>query len=243
MAIEVTGLSSSLTPINRPEPRAPEVEDGPSPVVATEAINNRAPRQDVEIEMALRQRASGESALVEESSALANTQQERGELLDRLNTERERVAGGLDQNLSADEQQALDAERGQLTEDTLTALERIRANALASPFGNGMEDAGPLPENGFFVRDRSQTLDNLDTAISALERLAEQESGRINDLQASFNTSRSEQLSPGSQPVVDADEATYLAAEVSRQIRDEAPVDVNGLSTADRSTVLSVLQA
>lgn len=243
MAIEVTGLSSSLTPINRPEPKAPEVEDGPSPVVSTEATNNRAPRQDVEIEMALRQRASGERALVEESSALANAQQERGELLGRLNTERDRVAEGLDQDLPTKERQALDAERGQLTEDTLTALERIRANALASPFGNGVEDAGPLPDNGFFVRDRNQTLDNLDTAISALERLAEQESGRITDLQASFSAWRSEQLSLGNQPVADADEATDLAAQVSRQIRDEAPVDVNGLSVADRSTVLSVLQA
>lgn len=238
MAIDVTGAANSILPANRQDPRpvdAPQTRPVPPPT--------QTPAQpDVAVDTALGQREAANRALVDEASDVGSRLQDNRDLINRLQTERERVATGDDQGLSDTQRQALEESRGQLSEDAFAALQRIRENALEDPFGTGNFDAGTLAEDGFFVRNPAQTLDNLDGAISALERQSELLGNRANELQDTFNAQQDSRLSEGNTPIVDNQEAVQAAADLQQQIRDEAPLDVNGLSQQDRSVVLGALQ-
>ncbi|GGX67647.1 hypothetical protein [Saccharospirillum salsuginis] len=238
MPIDVTGAANSILPFNRQDPRPVD-----APQTRTVPPNAETPAQpDVEVNTALGRREAANRALVDEASNLGAQAQDNRELIGRLQTERDRVAGGEDQGLSDTERQTLEEERGRLTEDTFAALRRIRENALEDPFGTGNFDAGALPDDGFFVRDPSQTLDNLDSAVSALERQTELIDNQVGELQEAFNSDRDNRLSDGNTPIVDDEEAFQAAAELEQQIREEAPFDINGLSQQDRSIVLGALQ-
>lgn len=238
MAIDSIGLTGQLNPINRQETRTPD-----APTVARQEPSN-AERQappDVQVDTALGRREAASRALVQESSDLGVSQQEREALLDRLRTTRDALASG-ESGTSLDDRQIASPEFRQLAEDSLEELQRIRENALADPFGQGIEDAGGLEVDGFFVRDLGQTLDNMNSVISALERQSALEGSRIDDLQATFDADQAGQLSPGNAPIGDSEEAAQVAAQLSEQIREETPLDINGLSTDQRSTVLNALQ-
>lgn len=239
MAIDVTGATNSILPLNRQEPRATETQSSPPAPARQDAP---AVQPDVEVDTALGRREAANRALVNEASDVGVQLQENRELTERLRTERDRVATGEDNNLPEDARQTLQAERDQLSEDTFEALRRIRENALEAPFGNGNFDAGALPEEGFFVRNPAETLDNLDSAISALERQTELLGNQADELQETFNAGQDERLSEGNTPIENDREAVRVAAQLEQQIREETPFDVNGLSAQDRSVVLGALQ-
>jgi len=239
MPIDVTGAANSILPLNRQDPRS---VDAPQTGTVPPNGNNTPVRPDVEVNTALGQREAASRALVDEASSLGAQAQDNRELIGRLQTERDRVASGEDQNLSDTQRQTLEEERGRLTEDTFAALRRIRENVLEDPFGTGNFDAGALPEDGFFVRSPTETLDNLDSAVSALERQTELIDNQVDELQEAFNSEQDSRLSEGNTPIVDDQEAFQAAAELEQQIRDEAPFDINGLSEQDRSIVLGALQ-
>lgn len=238
MPIDVTGAANSLLPLNRQEPRPLDTSGTPTVPPRIEAPEI----PDVQVDTALGRREAANRALVDEASDLGVQVQDNRELLERLRTERERVANGDDLNLSDEERQPTLEDRRQLSEDTFAALRRIRENALEDPFGNGIYDAGTLAEDGFFIRDPSETLDNLDSAISALERQTELLDDRIGELQETFNSDRDTRLSEGNSPIIDNEEAVREAAQLELRIREEAPFDINGLSEQDRSIVLGALQ-
>lgn len=243
MVIEVTGMGGGLTPINRPQPSNTQAEKEVTPVTPTPRSDNRAPRQDVEVEMALRQRDASRRDQVEQSARIGEAQQQRVATLDVLNSERDRLTRNAELDLPVEERTALFANRAQQTEDTLEALQRIRENALADPFGTGDEDLGPLPADGFFSRDgNSRLLTELDSTISALERQSALAADRLTSVSETFNKSRDSQLSPGNSPIESREEAMRQAAQVSQQIREQTPLNVIGLTAEDRSAVLNALQ-
>lgn len=233
MLTDVTGSNATLGSINRPEPRAPQV---PTPAQQDPSPQERqTPAPDVQVDTRFDRRTSAERSLVQEASNLAISQQSRGEVVDQIRSERDQIAAGGSTELTEG--------REQLSEQAAEALQTIRERALSEPFGEGIEDLGPLPDNSFFVRDRGETLSNLNGTISALERFSELDVTRLNEVEQEFNASQDARLSPGSTPIGSADEAETVATAVQQQLAAETATDVNGLTDIESSTVLNALQS
>ena len=230
---DVTGSNATLGSINRPEPRAPQA---PTPARQEPSPQERqAPAPDVQVDTRLDRRTSAERSLVQEASSLAISQQSRGEVVDQLRNERDRIAEGGSTELTDD--------REQLSAQAAEALQALRERALSDPFGQGIEDLGPLPDSSFFVRDRGETLSNLSGTISALERFSEAESSQIDELQQQFNAIQDERLTPGNTSIDSAEEAEAVTTAVQQQLAFENITDANGLTSVEASPVLDALQS
>lgn len=233
MLTDVTGSNATLGSINRPEPRAPQA---PTPARQEPSPQERqAPAPDVQVDTRLDRRTSAERSLVQEASSLAISQQSRGEVVDQLRNERDRIAEGGSTELTDD--------REQLSAQAAEALQALRERALSDPFGQGIEDLGPLPDSSFFVRDRGETLSNLSGTISALERFSEAESSQIDELQQQFNAIQDERLTPGNTSIDSAEEAEAVTTAVQQQLAFENITDANGLTSVEASPVLDALQS
>ncbi|WP_157600116.1 hypothetical protein [Saccharospirillum impatiens] len=233
MLTDITGSNATLGSINRPEPRAPQA---PTPARQEPTPQERqTPSPDVQVNTTLDRRTSAERSLVQEASNLAISQQSRGEVVDQLRTERDLIAEGGSTELTEG--------REQLSAQAADALQEIRERALSEPFGEGIDDLGPLPDNSFFIRDRGETLSNLDGTISALERFSEAESSQLDQLQQTFNASQDERLSPDNTAIESADEAETAVIAVQQQLAAENITDANGLTSIEASTVLDALQS
>ncbi|WP_108126686.1 hypothetical protein [Saccharospirillum mangrovi] len=250
MPIEPTGSLNALNPLNRQDSlNAPATRNAEQATPAAPTPNQSAVEPDVQVDTSLDSRRAALRAQVQEANDLAVAQQDRGEVLEQLRGERERFGQSasetpdeaVDEN--AAQQPSQSTENRQLSEDTFAALERIRALALEDPFGVGSADAGPLADNGFFVRSRTQTVDTLDRAISALERQSDRDTGRLAALQEAFNSNQSATLSEGNTPLPDSDSASSTAAQLASDIRQQRPTELFGLNEEDRDTVLSALQS
>lgn len=250
MPIEPTGSLNALNPLNRQDNlNAPASRNAEQATPPAPTPNQNAVEPDVQVDTNLDSRRAALRGQVQEANELVVAQQDRGELLSQLRTERERLAPVADDNAAdtsddndnALTDQAIDRS-SLLSEDSFAALERIRALALEDPFGVGSSDAGPLADNGFFVRSRTQAVDSLDQAISALERQTDLDTGRLQALQEEFNSNQSATLSEGNSPFSDADSAGSAAAQLALDIRQQAPTDLFGLAEEDRDTVLNALQ-
>jgi len=165
---------------------------------------------------------------VQESSNLAISQQSRGEVLDQLTTERDRIASGESTGVSPETQEA---------------LQTIRERALSEPFGEGAEDLGPLVDDSFFLRDRGAILGELDGAISALERFAELDASQQTGFEEAFNAIQDARLSPDNTAIESADEAETIASAVQQQLTAQSITDINGLTSVEATPVLDALQS
>lgn len=233
MLTDVTGSNATLGSISRPEPRAPQAStparQEPSPQ------ERQIPTPDVQVDTRLDRRTSAERSLVQEASNLAISQQSRGEVVEQLRTERDLIAAGGSPDLTES--------RERLSEQAGEALQSIRERALSEPFGQGIDDLGPLPDNSFFIRDRGETLSNLEGAISALERFSEAESSQIDQLQQAFNAIQDERLTPGNIAIDSAEEAATVTTTVQQQLAFENITDANGLTSIEATPVLDALQS
>lgn len=233
MLTDVTGSNATLGSINRPEPRAPQA---PTPARQEPSPQERqTPAPDVQVDTRIDRRTSAERSLVQEASSLAISQQSRGEVVDQLRSERDQIAEGGSTELTEG--------REQLSAQAAEALQALRERALSDPFGQGIEDLGPLPDSSFFVRDRGETLSNLNGTISALERFSEAESSQIDQLQQSFNAIQDERLTPGNPAIDSAEEADSVTTAVQQQLAFENITDANGLTSIEASPVLDALQS
>lgn len=241
MPIEPTGSLTGLNPLVRQDTLdAPQTRSTERAAPQPASPNQTAAEADVQVDTTLDSRRAASRAQVEQANELAVAQQDRGEVLEQLRGERERLTQNSDQNREANNAQP---ERTDLlSEDTFAALDRIRALALEDPFGTGAADAGPLADNGFFVRSRQQAVDTLDQAISALERQSELDTGRLEELRENFNQRQDASLSDGNTPFSNGEEAGSAAAQLALDIRQQTPTDLFGLGDEDRQTVLSALQ-
>ena len=240
MPIEPTGSLNPLNPLNRQDSlNAPQTRANEQATQAPQSPNQNAVQADVEVDTSIDSRRAAIRAQVQEANELAVSQQDRGEVLDQLRGERERLAQNTDQADSRSDQQ----ENPRLvSEDSFAALERIRSLAVVDPLGTGSADAGPLADNGFFVRSRQEAVDTLDQAISALERQTDLDTGRLEELRETFNTNQDATLSEGNTAFTDGEEAGSAAAQIALDIREQTPTDLFGLGEDDRETVLSALQ-
>lgn len=233
MLTDVTGSNATLSSINRPEPRAPQA---PTPARQEPSPQERqTPAPDVQVDTRLDRRTSAERSMVQEASGLAISQQSRGEVVDQLRSERDQIAEGGSTDLNG--------RREELSAQASQALQEIRERALSDPFGEGIEDLGPLPDDSFFVRDRGEALGNLDGAISALERFSEAQSSQIDQLQQEFNALQDERLTPGNIAIESTEEAADLVTSVQQQLAAENVTDSNGLTSIEASPVLDALQS
>lgn len=243
MPIEPTGSLNPLNPLNRQDSlNAPQTRATEQATPAPQSPNQNAVQADVEVDTNLDSRRAAIRSQVQEANELAVAQQDRGEVLEQLRGERERLAQGSD---DADNEQPGNqslVDESLVNEDTLAALDRIRALALEDPFGTGSADAGPLADNGFFVRNRQDAVDTLDQAISALERQTDLDTGRLEELRETFNANQDATLSEGNTAFTDGEEAGSAAAQLALDIREQTPTDLFGLGEDDRETVLSALQ-
>lgn len=243
MPIEPTGGLSNINPLNRQDNlNSTQSRAAEQAVPASASANQNAVQPDVQVDTSLDSRRAAIRAQVQEANELAVSQQDRGEVLDQLRGERERLTQSPDETDASQNNQAQPDAAPLVNEDTLAALDRIRALALEDPFGSGSADAGPLPDNGFFVRNRQDAVDTLDQAISALERQTDLDTGRLEELRESFNNNQDATLSDGNSSISDGDEAGSAAAQLALDIRQQTPTDLFGLGEEDRETVLSALQ-
>ncbi|PTY35696.1 hypothetical protein BGP77_08605 [Saccharospirillum sp. MSK14-1] len=240
MPIEPTGSLNNINPLNRQDTlNAPQTRVAEQTAATAQTPNQNAVQPDVQVDTSIDSRRAAIRSQVQEANELAVSQQDRGEVLEQLRGERERLAQGSDETENPTEQ----PERESLVnEDTFAALDRIRSLALEDPFGTGSADAGPLADNGFFVRSRQQAVDTLDQAISALERQTDLDTGRLEELRETFNDNQDATLSEGNTSFTDGDEASSAAAELALEIREQTPTDLFGLGEDDRETVLNALQ-
>lgn len=243
MPIEPTGSLNNLNPLNRQDNlNAPQTRAAEQTTPAPQSPNQNAVQADVQVDTSIDSRRAAIRSQVQEANELAVSQQDRGEVLEQLRSERERLAQGSDdaENEQSGNQSLVD--ESLVNEDTLAALDRIRALALEDPFGTGSADAGPLADNGFFVRSRQDAVDTLDQAISALERQTDLDTGRLQELRETFNTNQDATLSEGNSAFSDGEEAGLAAAQLALDIREQTPTDLFGLGEEDRETVLNALQ-
>jgi len=239
MPIEPTGSVNALNPLNRQDNlNAPQTRVAEQRSPAPQTPNQNAVQADVQVDTSIDSRRAAIRSQVQEANELAVSQQDRGEVLEQLRGERERLAQSSD---GADPQtepsQRQPESQSLVNEDTLAALDRIRALALEDPFGSGSADAGPLADNGFFVRNRQDAVDTLDQAISALERQSDQDTGRLEELRDTFNENQDATLSEGNTSFTDGEQAGSAAAQLALDIREETPTDLFGLGEEDRETV------
>ncbi|MFG1497000.1 hypothetical protein ABMA57_10220 [Saccharospirillum sp. HFRX-1] len=240
MPIEPTGSLNNLNPLNRQDSlNAPQTRAAEQTTPAPQSPNQNAVQADVQVDTSIDSRRAAIRSQVQEANELAVSQQDRGEVLEQLRGERERLAQGSDDANDSTEQP--ESQR-LVSEDTFAALERIRSLAVEDPFGTGSADAGPLADNGFFVRSRQDAVDTLDQAISALERQSDLDTGRLEELRETFNTNQDATLSEGNRAFSDGEEAGSAAAQLALDIREQTPTDLFGLGEEDRETVLSALQ-
>lgn len=244
MPIEPTGSFNTLNPLNRQDTLgAPQTRASETALPQTVSPNQAPAAADVRVDTSLDQRQAALRSQVQEANDLGVAQQDRGEVLEQLRGERDRLAQlGDDGATETDTENALPADQSLISEDTFAALDRIRALALEDPFGTGSADAGPLADNGFFIRSRQDAVDTLDQAISALERQTDLDTGRLEELRAEFNNNQDAGLSEGNPPFGEGEDAGLAAAELAQSIREETPTDLFGLGEQDRETVLSALQ-
>lgn len=233
MLTDVTGSNATLGSITRPEPRTPQA---PTPARQEPSnLERQVPGPDVQVDTRLDRRTSAERALVQEASSLAISQQSRGEVVDQLRNERDQIAEGGSTELTGS--------REQLSAQAMEALQEIRERALSDPFGQGIEDLGPLPDDSFFVRDRGETLSNLNGTISALERFSQADSSQLDQLEQAFNDIQDSRLSEGNTSIASADEAAEVVTAVQQQLTTETLTDANGLTSIEASPVLDALQS
>lgn len=236
MAIDATGGINALTPLNRQDTPASQNQPAGAQTAPASGDSERAQRPaDVQVDTRIGQRQADNRARIQQASDLAVAQQDRGEVLERLRAEREQLSDEAGTRGEGD--------RARLSEAVVEDLQRIRALALEDPFGNGPQDSGPLAADGFFTLDREAGIEALDQSISALERLQTADADRLEALREDFNTSQDAALSEGNPPFENGEDAGQAATELARQIRQETPLDLYGLSADDRSNVLSALQA
>lgn len=242
MANDITGINNSLTPVNFPNRKESSADQGLTPVDPNRFIERGEPSVVVQVDTGLNQSGASSRELIQETSRIANAQQQRDDALNLLSAERDRLAESNELELPVSDRVALFANREQQPEQTLDTIQRIREGALAEPFGIREEDLGSLADNDSFLSAGDNALTDIDTATSALERQSTLAEARLNELQQSFNAARDNQLGPGSAPIESSEEAIQQAAQISEQIREQTPVNINGLSAEDRSAVLDVLQ-
>lgn len=240
MPIEPTGSLSNLNPLTRQDNlNAPQTRASEQTALASPSPNQNAAEADVQVDTSLDSRRAAIRSQVQEANELAVSQQDRGELLEQLRGERERLTQSREEAATDNETQR---DRSLISTDSFAALERIRALSVEEPLGTGSADAGPLAENGFFVRDRQQAVDTLDQSISALERQTDLDSGRLQELRETFNSNQDATLSEGNTPFTDAEQAGSAAAQLAVDIREQTPTNLFGLGEENRQTVLSALQ-
>ncbi|MCH8532764.1 MAG: hypothetical protein LAT65_18075 [Saccharospirillum sp.] len=216
MAMDVTGVSTSIRPISPQDRNNSEARTNQAPLA-----ENRRPGNEPDIRVDTRLAADdvSERALVEEASGLSNAVQQRQDLANDLRSERQRLDDG---NPPSENRQALE-------DATERALERGRSE--------------PAEREPLFTNNPEQTRANLDTAINELEQRNSADQERLGELTQAFNTQRDQTLRPGSVAISSSDEAQQQVAQVTDRLRTETPQGITGLTQVERDTVLTALQS